>query len=307
MYKIKEKEVLLENNIKVSILIPVKNEEKYIEESIDSIVNQTYNNLEVIIIDDGSTDKTLIKLRRYEKFDWIKIFPTQGIGKNAAFNLAFENSTGDYICYFAGDDILLPDSIESKLSEILKYEEKELLLLSKLQTLSEDKKHNGQILPKDKTKGNMTGGSLMFTRNLVENIFPLPLCLANEDLWSNLYCQIFDVKIVHLPKVTYKLRIHENNSYSNFKTYEQRSEAMHKREIAYGVFLEKYRDRLNKDKIEYLAKYNCLETLRYNKNILSIVFLKDIKIKDKIRAIFYASKILYIIRVQMSALFSGRL
>lgn len=295
------------NNMKVSILIPVKNEEKYIEESIDSILNQTYKNLEVIIVDDGSSDKTLMKLKKYDKFDWIKVFITGGIGKNAAFNLAFENSTGDFICYFAGDDILIPDSIESRLNEIIKYTEKKILLLSKLQTLSEDKKHNDQILPKDKNKGNMTGGSLMFTRNLLENIFPLPLCLANEDLWSNLYCKIFDIKIVHLPKVTYKLRIHENNSYSNFKTYEQRSEAMHKREIAYGVFLEKYRNKLDKEKIEYLSKYNCLETLRYNKNLLSIIFLKGPKIKDKIRAIFYSSKILYTIRVQMSSLFSGRL
>jgi glycosyltransferase involved in cell wall biosynthesis len=290
---------------KVSILIPVQNEEKYIEESLSSILNQTYKNIEIIIVDDGSTDNTLIKLEKYKIYDWIKIISTEGIGKNAAFNLAFKKSTGNYICYFAGDDVYIYNSIEIRLNEMLEHKEDEVLLMSKLITLSDNKNYNNQILPKNKQKGNMAGGSLMFTRKLIDNIFPIPKSLPNEDLWSTLYCQMMEVKTIHLPIVTYKLRIHENNSYSNFTSFQQRSERIHARSIAYGIFLEKYRDILDTEKINYLALHNSLEILRYKNNLLSLLFLKDLEFKEKIRYIFYSNEVLYNLRVRLNFIFSG--
>jgi glycosyltransferase involved in cell wall biosynthesis len=292
---------------KVSILIPVKDEEKFIIQSIDSIINQTYKNIEIIIVDDGSIDNTLEKLEKYKHIDNIKIIPTNGIGKNPAFNIAFKNSTGEYICYFAGDDIMMTHSVEARLHEMFKYRNNEILLLSKLETISENKKFNGQILPKIKTEGSRSGGSMMFTRELIEGILPLPEFLPNEDLWSFIYCDIFDIKIIHLPNITYWLRFHENNSYSSFSSYQDRTEAIHKREIAYGVFLEKYRNKLSVEKINYLSNKNCLENLRYNKNTWAIIFMKNLRYSDKLRGIFYSSEFLYFIRVRLNFLFSGRM
>ena len=56
-------------NIKISVIIPCYNVEKYIEQSLDSVINQSYKNIEIIVINDGSTDKTLIYLEKYEKLD----------------------------------------------------------------------------------------------------------------------------------------------------------------------------------------------------------------------------------------------
>jgi glycosyltransferase involved in cell wall biosynthesis len=290
---------------KVSILMPVRNEEKYIEESVQSILNQTYKNYELIIVDDGSTDDTLDILKKYNSFSNITVFPTSGIGKNAALNLAFKNSTGRYICYFAGDDVMYPDSIELRVELISRSSNQEILLLSKLKILSDDKKHDGQILPKNPLKGNVTGGSLMFTRSLSSKIFPLPEFLPNEDSWSNLYCKMFNIDTVHLAKVTYSLRLHENNSYSNFKSYTEKSEAIHDRAIVYGVFLEKYSNKLNDSQKQYLITRDNLETLRYNKKFFSIMSLSGLEFKEKIRAIFYASELLFNIRVKFSNIFSG--
>lgn len=291
----------------VSILMPVKNEERFIRDSINSIINQTYSNIELIIVDDGSTDQTINLLQSYEDLDWIFIIKTEGVGKNAAFNLAFENSNGDFICYFAGDDIMYANSVEIRVNRMIQEQATEVFLLSKLKILSDDKKHNGQVLPKAKNLGNATGGSLMFTRKLIDNIFPLPLSLANEDLWSNLYCKLFNVHIIHLPIVTYELRLHDSNSYSNFKTFKERSIAMHKREIAYGIFLEKFKDKLSNEQKYYLSMYHSLENLRFYGCILSIVFLKGITLRHKIRALFYSNAFMYKFRIWFSFLFSGKI
>ena len=58
-----------EHNILVSIIIPVYNVEKYIRECLDSVIHQTYTNLEILLIDDGSTDDSLAICREYERYD----------------------------------------------------------------------------------------------------------------------------------------------------------------------------------------------------------------------------------------------
>lgn len=98
---------------KVSVLIPVYNCENYVAEAIESVLSQTYKNIEVIIVDDGSTDNSLGIVKRYESSS-VKIFSQSHSGAPRARNFAFQQSTGDYIQYLDADDILAPNKIQSQ-------------------------------------------------------------------------------------------------------------------------------------------------------------------------------------------------
>jgi len=119
------------DNPKVSILIPLYNAEKYIAETIESCLAQTYDNIEIIIVDDGSTDKSLSIAKEYEKdYKNIKVVTQQNSGASAARNWAFELSSGDFIQYLDADDLLHPDKIRLQI-EVLKNEDKRTLAFGK--------------------------------------------------------------------------------------------------------------------------------------------------------------------------------
>ena len=96
---------------KVSILIPCYNCEKWIAETLQSVLNQTWKNTEVILVDDGSTDNTLAIAKTYESKS-IKVISQPNKGASAARNTALKESQGDFIQYLDADDLLSPDKIE---------------------------------------------------------------------------------------------------------------------------------------------------------------------------------------------------
>lgn len=98
----------------VSIVIPVYNAEEYLEESLRSALEQSYRNLEIICVDDGSTDKSLqILLRMKQNDDRIKILSEENQGAGAARNLGMEAAGGEYIYFFDADDILQKKAIQT--------------------------------------------------------------------------------------------------------------------------------------------------------------------------------------------------
>lgn len=97
----------------ISIIVPVYNVENYLSACLDSILSQSYKNLEVIVIDDGSTDFSLQIAEKYaEKDDRVKVFSYENEGQSAARNHGLSASTGSYIVFVDADDIILPDSLE---------------------------------------------------------------------------------------------------------------------------------------------------------------------------------------------------
>lgn len=100
-------------NPKVSVIIPVYNTEKYLREALDSIVNQTLKEIEIITINDGSTDSSLDVLNEYAKKDnRIIVYSQENQGQAIARNFGIEKSKGKYIYFFDSDDILLPTALE---------------------------------------------------------------------------------------------------------------------------------------------------------------------------------------------------
>lgn len=97
----------------ISIIIPIYNDEKYIVQCLDSIINQTYKDFEVLCMDDGSTDNTVSILNSYaEKDHRFKIFPNTHKGPGWQRNFGIENSNGDYITFMDHDDIVDPIWLE---------------------------------------------------------------------------------------------------------------------------------------------------------------------------------------------------
>ena len=105
------------NRIKVSVIIPAYNVEQYIEKCVRSIINQTYSNLEIIVIDDGSTDKTSCLLDQLAVTDArLHVVHTVNSGVSEARNTGIDISTGDYLTFVDGDDYLEEDYIEYMVS-----------------------------------------------------------------------------------------------------------------------------------------------------------------------------------------------
>lgn len=107
----------MKNNPVVSVIIPVYNVEKYLEECIDSVLSQTYQNIEIILVDDGSTDSSGQICDRYaEKNTNIYVIHQKNGGLSAARNSGLNKADSKYIYFLDSDDYIADDTIEKLLS-----------------------------------------------------------------------------------------------------------------------------------------------------------------------------------------------
>ena len=113
------------NDNLVSIVIPVYNSEKYLEECLDSILNQTYENIEIIAIDDGSEDSSLDILKKYS--DKIHIFSQENQGLASSLNLGISKLKGSWLKWFSPDDVMYPYTIETLVDETKKHSKDTIL------------------------------------------------------------------------------------------------------------------------------------------------------------------------------------
>lgn len=103
------------NQHTVSVIIPVYNAAKYLRESIESVLCQTYSDLEIIIVNDGSTDSSLEIAENYQNDSRVKIISSKNKGAAAARNIGIRNSNGAYFQFLDADDILPSNKIEEQM------------------------------------------------------------------------------------------------------------------------------------------------------------------------------------------------
>ncbi|MDF2159406.1 glycosyltransferase family 2 protein [Algoriphagus sp. CAU 1675] len=216
----------------VSILIPNFNKGKYLRETLNSVINQSYTNWECIIVDDHSTDNSWEILNEYSRKDYrIKVYKRPDYrkkGGNAARNFAFELSKGEFINWLDSDDLFTSKKIENQLKIILELNSD--LVLSKLANennkLPEKKfyfidEFNSHIRPIKFLTGDFwfsTSTPLFKRKFILLNDF-----LFNEDLRRNQESEYFAKLLINNPKIGFIDEVHvirrydDNSIFSNYK------------------------------------------------------------------------------------------
>jgi len=175
----------------VSVVIPVFNRESFIERAVNSVLNQTYWNFELIVVDDGSTDNTVKRLKNY--VDNIKILYQSNKGVSAARNLGVKFSKGKYIAFLDSDDEWLPEKLEKQIKETIKNnwkisqtDEKWIRNQKQINKKKIHQKPQGDIFLKSLELCLVTPSAVMIEKKTFEkyNGFNenLPVC-EDYDLW----------------------------------------------------------------------------------------------------------------------------
>jgi glycosyltransferase involved in cell wall biosynthesis len=201
----------------VSVVMSVYNGAKYLQEQINSILNQTYKNFELIIVDDRSTDNSLQVITETAKNDSrIKVVQNDvNLGFNQTFGKGISLAVGDVIAISDQDDIWLPDKIEALLhgikDGILIYSNSSLIdqLGADIQGGLDDRiRHVDNPTFKSFLEGNfITGHTCLFRKELREFILPIPPEVQYYDWWIGFVASNVG-RVVYLNQVLTKYRIH---------------------------------------------------------------------------------------------------
>jgi len=115
----------LESNDLVSVIIPIYNSEKFLGETISSVLNQTYDNVEILAIDDGSTDDSLKILKKYD--NKIKIISQKNQGLARSLNSALKEISGKWFKWMSPDDVLYPEAIDELVNQAKQLSENSIV------------------------------------------------------------------------------------------------------------------------------------------------------------------------------------
>lgn len=177
----------------VTIVLPIYNVEKYLNRCIKSIVNQTYDNLEIILVDDGSPDRCPEMCDDWAKRDnRIKVIHKQNAGLGMARNTGIESASGEFICFFDSDDYVALDTIE-KAYHVAKKETADIVVYG-FCPVRGDGKTKTPIIP------NLS--QLTFQGSEIEGYF-LPNLIAPDiktgaatNLWMSAWTSLYSMDLI---------------------------------------------------------------------------------------------------------------
>lgn len=213
--------MLNKNNIKISVIVPCYNIREYLPRCIESILAQTYKNLEIILISDGSTDGTDEVIREYVKKD-SRIIPVfkQNSGVSDTRNRGLDIATGDYIGFVDGDDYIEPEMYETLLKNAIENNADishcgyQMVFPSRVdyyyntgkKVIQDNKKGIRDIIVGDYVEPSPC--IKIYKKNIVNNLRMPPNIKINEDVIFNFYAFVNSQKSVYedLPFYHYILR-----------------------------------------------------------------------------------------------------
>lgn len=277
---------------KIDILLATYNGEKFVKEQIESILNQTYENFNLIISDDASTDNTLNILEEYEKKDTrIKVFKkerNEGLIDN--FEFLLKNVTSDYFMFSDQDDIWKKDKIEKSINKL--KEENSGLVYTDLEIV--DEKLNviypsywkyKQIYIKIIKYNNfealylnnfVTGCTILAKSKYIKDILPLPRNskFVLHDYWTALIISAKD-KISYVEEPTIQYRQHKNNRVGSSRKSDQLENFEDLRNLFIRVKIEHFevfKENIEKIKTKESSKYTN-EALKYFENLKKVKYI----------------------------------
>jgi len=268
---------------KISILISTFNGKKYIKEQLDSLLNQSYKNIEIIVRDDGSSDNTIEILKSYN----IKPIDTKiNLGAMGSFEellkYALQNSNSDYFMFCDQDDVWENDKVEKTLAKMQEMEKEfgNIPLLvhtdlevvdAKLNTINSSFMNFQKINPGINKFHNLliqntiTGCTVMINKKLVQMCLPIPDKAIMHDWWIGLVATQFG-KIGYIDEATIKYRQHTSNTIGakGFDVSFVLKSVSKKVNLCGNIsqakaFLEKYKDELDVETIKMLEDFTTLE------------------------------------------------
>ena len=196
---------------KVSVIIPVYNTSKYLDKCIDSLVNQTLDDIEFIMVNDGSTDNSKEIIEKWVKKDKrIKLYNKENGGQASARNLGLTKAEGEYIAFLDSDDYISYDMYETLYNEANKYDLDIVLCdyyLDYGDKVVENKKlfvQEGDVSCKDYIMSTPSPVNKIIKRSFLEkNKFKFPEGFIYEDLASMPILGIYEPKIKYINKYLY--------------------------------------------------------------------------------------------------------
>jgi glycosyltransferase involved in cell wall biosynthesis len=289
----------MEQNILISVLIPTYNVEKFIRAAIESVVNQTYSNLEIIVVDDGSTDQTYSILKEIELLEpRLKLYKNKvnsGIVKTLNFGLSV--SRGEYIVRMDGDDLCDSTKFEKQLRFLLNNKNVDLVGCD---ILSIDE--NDNILNHIKTSH-----SVECTKKLLGFISPvLHIWMCKKEIYTILEgyrdlggsedydfllrLDALGFKFFNLPFYGYSVRIRNGNT--------QTSRGLYQRKIVY------YIRKLYKERLMYnYDSFNVKSRDNSTKSSLLVEGLHKLSVKYTYKAMKYRrdkNYLMFILAIMLS-------
>lgn len=232
--------------MKISVIIPTHNRGNLIGRAIDSVLNQNLEDLEIIVVSDGSTDETDLIMEKYidkdSRIKYIKYFPSRGA--NYARNKGVKESTGKYIAFLDDDDEWMPNKLEKQLKKFqednligLVYTGVKVIYVNEAVEYSSLPREKGDLSKKIFLKNLIgTTSTVMINKELFNSVGgfdeQLP-ALQDYDLWIRI-CQVS--KVSYVDECLLK--------YYNFRGDKQISASVEKYIIALELINEKYKESL---------------------------------------------------------------
>lgn len=208
----------------VSIIIPVYNGENYMREAIDSALAQTYGCVEILVINDGSTDEGRTEQIARSYGNKIRYITKKNGGSSSALNVGIKNMTGDYFSWLSHDDLYTPDKIEKQIAAMSLLNPQDTVVVCKGGLID---KNGDAMLSKPSCVQGLTdsatalkrlshgkginGCGILISRSLIERtgFFDEKMAYLNDlDYWWRLIME--DVNIYYMSDKLVKTRIHSN-------------------------------------------------------------------------------------------------
>lgn len=206
------------NNPKVSIVIPVYNGQDFLREAIDSALAQTYKNVEILVVNDGSDDDGATERVAISYGDKVRYFLKPNGGVASALNLAVAEMTGDYFSWLSHDDLYAEDKVEKEVSAVSRGGRDDVVIYSDYSTFTSDPGHDTPVYMKGvppehfrywiTVENRLHGCTLLIPRGAFEKVggFNESLRTTQDyDLWFRMAKEF---PFIHMPEVLVKARSH---------------------------------------------------------------------------------------------------
>ena len=299
------------NEIKVSVIIPVYNVEEYIEECLDSVVNQTLKEIEIIIVNDGTQDNSMKRIERFLPDKRIIIINKENGGVSSARNTGMKIAKGEYISFIDPDDFIKLSMME----ELYKDAEDADIVFSdfilydnldkneKIEKIYEKKTRIGSMIWSNQLLKFRGVTSKLYKRTfLQENHILFIEKIIYEDTSFNFTAFIISNNVKYIKKFHYYYRQNRDGSTTTSPNKEKEIEAYKK----IVIYLEKFMSRmenndLKKTRIYLLMTY--YKALSYKAQNIEISLLETREFEMKLKNVFekkYSREEIEIIRVDVN-------